>query len=1091
MNNPINKSNLRKPLKIILLLIILFMGSNLFISSASQFFIVNREINNISMYYRSIGTITEIETPIDYNYNIKEAQEIITGDPMIDFEDNRRQTTGIIDGLYSIERHSPAIIIIGGSYIEDLIFVGEIDSTHKSRSADNIYQGSILVSNVREILAGIPNFIEGDYTYGFDQEHHFGFMSHSLVTGEKIEYINDDVIDALFELEPGKKYLFRTFIDLKLYEGSTAKPLYDGGPLYIELDDSGYIDWDDPKFSVVKEEIDFINENVISYNVIGTKDMTAMPELQDSMKDFYLLEGRWIDSQDNINQNQVIVIHEAIAERYGINIGDKLEMKMRDSEYGYILATEKDRKEWKTYYTSEPIFFEVVGIFESNTSPRRLYSYMYVPGSTIPQELGRYTKGLDEPIPFIKPDLYSFVLKSVGDESAFIEKYEEKLKELGYDLNFIINNGESFLESTIPIKRSSTISLVLFSILLMLIQAFVVYIYVDGHKLNYAIQRALGIPAKVSGRHLILPLIISGTLATMVGGYLGYNNAMKKSMELLASLAESTQGTINSGLDIKYFVSFVILSIVPFVAMLLFRINKLRNLSVIDLINSNKRKKRLARQDEAESGIEIEGYEIAKATTAMPIETEVVPKKSDKDEEPYIDKDKGITIKGSKKALRGFSLSHILRSKITSMLLIILAGVFVFSLLWMNYLTIKNNDLIDRAYKENIITGDIIIREGGSSKVGAGPINRRHIENLFETGLVDDYTAIAEMFYPELYIDRDGIVEKYEAGEKDTVHFLTRKPTFVAYASNKSYNSQNGGMALTELNFVEGHSLEDFDKEYRGDYSNHLNPIIVNEDGKEGFPILVSNSAMEHFNLELGNKVFLEPNLQLRNLSIESYGTIVGTFKEIEQDKDLYGYSKINRELDLFIYPISALQSIERELYYNKLEFEFKSEKNKELMERKEEIRKIVSNNPFNNHPTELRLWDGELTNVIGSLEKSLSLLEVLYPVTLILSVILAGILAFMMVLRRTLDVSILRILGVKGKEVQWNLFRENLLLVLIGIVASSIIVFAITTNSFPIDLTKYAMVCGGYLLGTIVGLILGILRVTNRKPLEMLQVKE
>lgn len=31
----------------------------------------------------------------------------------------------------------------------------------------------------------------------------------------------------------------------------------------------------------------------------------------------------------------------------------------------------------------------------------------------------------------------------------------------------------------------------------------------------------------------------------------------------------------------------------------------------------------------------------------------------------------------------------------------------------------------------------------------------------------------------------------------------------------------------------------------------------------------------------------------------------------------------------------------------------------------------------------------------------------------------------------------------------------------------------------------------GGYLLGTVVGLILGIRKVTNKKPLEMLQVKE
>ncbi|MBU5312726.1 hypothetical protein KQI38_11840, partial [Tissierella carlieri] len=177
--------------------------------------------------------------------------------------------------------------------------------------------------------------------------------------------------------------------------------------------------------------------------------------------------------------------------------------------------------------------------------------------------------------------------------------------------------------------------------------------------------------------------------------------------------------------------------------------------------------------------------------------------------------------------------------------------------------------------------------------------------------------------------------------------------------------------------------------------------------------------------------------------------------------------------------------------YYSKMEFVFKQEKNKEIMERKEEIKKIVSDNSSNEIPTELKLWDGEVVNVVGPLEKNTSLLEVLYPVTFTLSIVIAGILVFIMVLRRSTDAAILRILGVKEKEVRWNLFRENLILVSIGTAIACIAVFAISIKSYPIDLVKYIMVTGGYMLGTIAGLILGIGKVTNKKPLEMLQVKE
>ena len=205
---------------------------------------------------------------------------------------------------------------------------------------------------------------------------------------------------------------------------------------------------------------------------------------------------------------------------------------------------------------------------------------------------------------------------------------------------------------------------------------------------------------------------------------------------------------------------------------------------------------------------------------------------------------------------------------------------------------------------------------------------------------------------------------------------------------------------------------------------------------------------MDHYDLKLGDKILLEPASRHRELSAKAYGTIVGTFKGISSGKDYYGKTIVNEEIELFIYPISVLNITELQTFYSKIEFVFKQEKNKELMERKEEIKRIVSDNGFNEFPTELKLWDGELTNVMEPLEKNISLLEVLYPVTFTLSIIIAGILVFIMVLRRTTDVAILRILGVKEKEVRWNLFRENLILVLIGIVIACITVFAISVKS-------------------------------------------
>ncbi len=1085
MKNPINKSNLRRPLKGILLLIILLISSNLFISSISQFFIVNREIDNIGKHYRSIGTIRPLD---ENNSDVKEAQELITGDPMIDFEDNKRYTTGVIDGLYRNKRGDNRFSNQPGSNVNDTIFIGELKEVDKYTLADNIYEGTILKAKVTDILAGIPDFIESEFYYKEYQEHRFLFLSHSIMTGEKYEYINNDVIDQLFKLEQGKKYLFRTEVYTNSDSGSAAKPLYDGGPLYIELDDNGYIDWSDPQFKIIKDEMDFINENIFSYYITGTKDMTAMQEVQDSAKDYYLVDGRWIDKEDDENQNYAVIIHETIAKNHNINIGDKLEIKMRDNEYGAsFLFTEKDHREWRNYYTSEPKSYEVVGIFNRNNFGSR-YDYMYVPESTIDIELGRYTGGLDEPIS-VSIYSYSFVLKNAEDESTFIEKYKEPLKESGYELSFLINNIGSFKEASDPVKRSTTISSIVFSVLLILIQGFVIYVYIDGHKLNYAIERALGIPANISGKHLVQPLVIFGIIASAVGGYTGYQKAIEKSTELLSSIPSNIQRTVTLGLDIKYFILFIFLSMIPFSIMLLLRIKQLKNLSVIDLINNNSKKKIVQVESKQE---EIKSIKMVKATTiSQSTEATVYVKEEEERKEKYIEEDIPILTKDSQKALKRFSLNHTLRSKVTSILLIVLAGIFTFSLLWMNYLTIKNNGLIEKAYKETIITGDIIVKQNKATSQGTGPIHRRHIDKLIETDLVEDYKAIASMIYEELYINRDGVIKKYEIGEKDKVHVFIKHPIFTINASSKSYNSSDGVIEFADLTIIDGYSLEDFDKEYTRGYSKNGEKTVLDEKGEEDFPILVSKTAMDHYDLKLGDKILLEPASRHRQLSAKAYGTIVGTFKGISTGKDYYGKTIVDEEREVFIYPIRVLDITELQTFYSKIEFKFKQEKNKELILHKKEIKRIVSDNEFNEFPTELKLWDEELTNVIEPLEKSLSLLEVLYPVTFTLSIVIAGILAFIMVLRRTTDVAILRILGVKEKEVRWNIFKENLILVLIGTAIACIAVFAISIKSYPIDLVKYIMVTGGYMLGTTAGLILGIGKVTNKKPLEMLQVKE
>ena len=577
------------------------------------------------------------------------------------------------------------------------------------------------------------------------------------------------------------------------------KPLYTLGPLYEKLEDDGEIDWNLPKWEELKEDIDVLNENIQSFFIIATKNMTAIPTFQAVMKNQFLKEGRLLNQEDDINQNYVCVINEHLSEMRNINIGDKLDIKMRNTEKGWsYLATEKDIKEWKLYNTSEPISFEVVGISAEQTFSN-MGRNIYIPDSTLPKDFGYYYQQKLS-VPDIRSYYYSFTLKSSEYELEFIKKYEEPLKEMGYSLYFIENNAESFWNSAKAIKQSSLISAILFSVLLILVLSFVVYIYVEGHKLNYAIERALGVPSRVCGIHLIMPLIVYGSLSSILGGFFGYTSAINKSDELLSELAELPINTISSELELKYLVMFVGGLLILFTVLLFFRVNQLRKTSVIELINSYNAKKKVKKEPLAE-----------KDETSLELSLEFLGK---------IDYDtKNLLPKGNRNTLRRFSFNHAIRSKASSILLLSLAGTFIFSLLWMNHLIIKNNSFIDRAYNETEITGELRISSDeyvqGTKR---GPISGTQINNMLETGLVKDFLSLAGMSYSEMYIKENGFKRKYEMTEEEKKAYHIPKASFNVLASNKDYNSDSK-INLTNLYLVDGYSLDDFFKNYKVDFT--------------------------------------------------------------------------------------------------------------------------------------------------------------------------------------------------------------------------------------------------------------------------------
>ena len=223
---------------------------------------------------------------------------------------------------------------------------------------ESIEEGLDLGIVIEELLAGFPDNIAKP---GGKTE--LLALAKSLLNGKETPYINPTVMGDLQSLEVGGTYLFRAYSPLALgYNHNVIKPLFTGGPLYEKLDD-GKINWADEKFAKVKEDIDVLSENVISYRII-TKDMSKMPITHPDSNAYFLREGRWVDEEDDKQKKKVCVINEDLAKLRSVSVGDTLSIDIKSTEKGYLyLVTDKDRKEWKEYPHTGATDYEVVGIF--------------------------------------------------------------------------------------------------------------------------------------------------------------------------------------------------------------------------------------------------------------------------------------------------------------------------------------------------------------------------------------------------------------------------------------------------------------------------------------------------------------------------------------------------------------------------------------------------------------------------------------------------------------------------------------------------------------------------------------------------------
>ena len=313
------------------------------------------------------------------------------------------------------------------------------------------------------------------------------------------------------------------------YATLEIKPLDDGQLWYIPLAQGASIDFSDPLLAPFKNEIDALNENLQRAGHHRHRGHSAMPQMQEASRKYYLTAGRWLNHQDDLDGNKVIVVTDGFAKLSGLKPGDEISLTFRpltDTYLGLIRdGVESPRINYPTYQDT----FKIVGLYNSTV----LAYYAYIPTNSLRPGFSSTSLYRD---PYLDENNYSFVLHSSRDETVFTQAYKAPLQELGINLTFLANNGPAYWAAVDPIRRSLSVDIQVFGLLTIIVLILAVFLYVMARETGLCDLKSTGRPQKQANRQLMLPLLLLGEIGIILGGLPAGNYALTQAKASLSTL---------------------------------------------------------------------------------------------------------------------------------------------------------------------------------------------------------------------------------------------------------------------------------------------------------------------------------------------------------------------------------------------------------------------------------------------------------------------------------------------------------------------------------------------------------------------------
>lgn len=571
------KTILRSPVKTLLTFLLVAAASFALFSRVTDYVITSREAARAQSMYHGVAALDNSVEPIimDYEYFEPDPKPWPTDEQLEEFASlpgvTLADTRYVTDGL--VEDYKRVISDEDSWMSNNYVVEGTYDG-YEEYDGEEDYSKLYLIFKDVKILAGDIDIRNDEMRVLVSFE---GDIAWSL--GDKYTRSYFDTLGK------GKRYITfghyseRTGTAFELGEYLTEQDVL------VEVDGLGDDYLEKEEFSYYKGLIESLNQGAMTYDIVYTADMRAIPYVNEHA--LLVSKGRPLTAEDTDG----CVVSELFLDTYGLSLGDKINVQLGDRlAYSGVLGT-RTREIGDIAKFNTSVELEIIGAFRyNNDENERMNDFdwryglgtIFVHNSLFSAEIPeKYEVGMGE---------FSVFIEDPDDIEGFLEKAQPMAADLNLAMRFSDGGWAGMKDSIGSGSLTSLLTTVLYVLGAALALFLAAYLYIGRNRKSYAIMRTLGVPGKKAGNSIVMPLVVLSVAAVAIGGLTGLfytSNTVRKALEGMAdsSMPEGVGYVPDVAVPIDAVILCLVLELMFIFLLTLFFVQRMKKTPPLELLH--------------------------------------------------------------------------------------------------------------------------------------------------------------------------------------------------------------------------------------------------------------------------------------------------------------------------------------------------------------------------------------------------------------------------------------------------------------------------------------------------------------------------